>query len=91
MLRALGENVVVAPKQADEQSKGGVYLPESAKDKAKPTEGQVLDIGPELEDRVLHFKVGDTVVFSAYAGVHAKDGDRAVIILKRNELLAVRE
>lgn len=93
MLKPLGENVIVLLKKAEEKSAGGVYLPDQAKDKQpRPTEGEVLAIGPDVtwDGGVAQFKVGDTVLFSAYAGVKAKDGDRDVAIMKRGELLAVQ-
>ena len=76
--KPLGNRVVVEPQEGDEQmSSGGIYIPDTAKE--KPQEGTVVAVGPgRLTDegnRVpMDVAVGDTVVFFKYAGTEYKEG-----------------
>ena len=76
--KPLGNRVVVEPQEGDEQmSSGGIYIPDTAKE--KPQEGTVVAVGPgRLTDegnRVpMDVAVGDTVVYSKYAGTEYKEG-----------------
>ena len=80
--KPLGNRVVVEPQEGDEQmSSGGIYIPDTAKE--KPQEGTVVAVGPgRLTDegnRVpMDVAVGDTVVYSKYAGTEYKEGEIAV-------------
>ena len=90
--KPLGNRVVVEPQEGDEQmSAGGIYIPDTAKE--KPQEGTVVAVGPgRLTDdgnRVpMDVAVGDTVVYSKYAGTEYKDGDDELLILRESDILA---
>ncbi len=94
MLRPLADRVVVKPVQAEEKTKGGIVLPDTAKD--KPQEGEVVAVGP---GRVLdngsklapEVKVGDRVIYSKYSGSEVKiDGDEYLIV-RESDILAVKK
>lgn len=94
MLRPLADRVVVKPVQAEEMTKGGIVLPDTAKD--KPQEGEVVAVGP---GRVLdngsklapEVKVGDRVIYSKYSGSEVKiDGDEYLIV-RESDILAVKK
>jgi chaperonin GroES len=90
----LGERVVVKPLPSEEKTKGGIVLPETAKE--KPQEGEVIAVGPgRLLDngtRVpVDLKVGDRVLFSKYAGNEVKIDDEEYLIMREADILGVIE
>ncbi len=92
-LRPLDDRVIVRVKEEAEQVQGGIVLPESAQE--KPTEGEVLAVGPgRLNDKgertPVDVKVGDSVIFSKYGGTEVKLGDDEVMVLRSDDILAVR-
>ena len=91
-LKPLGDRVVVKPKGREEQSRGGIILPDTAGE--KPQQGEVLSVGPgrQLDNgsRVeLDIKVGDTVLFAKYSGTEFKLEDDDLLILAERDILAV--
>jgi chaperonin GroES len=93
-IRPLGERVVVKPLPSEEKTKGGIVLPETAKE--KPQEGEVVAVGPgRLLDngtRVpVDLKVGDRVLFSKYAGNEVKIDDEEYLIMREADILGVIE
>jgi chaperonin GroES len=94
MLQPLGDRVLVRPSEEEERSAGGIMLPDTAR--KRPQEGKVLAVGAgrALKDgkRVaLSVKVGDTVVYSKYAGTEVKVEGGDLVILDEDSILAVRE
>ena len=92
-LRPLGDHVIVKPNEADEKSKGGVFLPETA-DQDKPFQGKVMAVGQgklseEGKRLTMEVKVGDHVIFSKYAGTEVKLEGEKYLILKEDEVLAI--
>ena len=93
-LKPLGNRVVVKPDEEDEQlSSGGIYIPDTAKE--KPQDGEVVAVGPgRLTDdgnRVpLEVQVGDTVVYSKYAGTEYKQGDVEYLVLREDDILLTK-
>ena len=89
--KPLGNRVVVEPQEGDEQmSSGGIYIPDTAKE--KPQEGTVVAVGPgRLTDegnRVpMDVAVGDTVVYSKYAGTEYKEGVIEYLVLRDDDIL----
>ena len=92
--KPLGNRVVVEPQEGEEQvSAGGIYIPDTAKE--KPQEGMVVAVGPgRLSDdgaRVpMEVEVGDTVVYSKYAGTEYRDGDTEYLVLREDDILFKR-
>jgi chaperonin GroES len=92
MLKPIGDRVVVRPKTAEEMTKSGIILPDTAKE--RPQEGEVMAVGTGrvLDDgRVisLEVKVGDRVLFSKYGGTEFKLGNEEYIILREDDILAI--
>ena len=89
--KPLGNRVVVEPQEGDEQmSSGGIYIPDTAKE--KPQEGTVVAVGPgRLTDegnRVpMDVAVGDTVVYSKYAGTDYNEGEIEYLVLRADHIL----
>lgn len=93
-LQPLGDRVVVEREESEEKTAGGIVLPDTAKD--KPARGRVVSVGPGrlLEDGTrspMQVKAGDHVVFSSYAGEAFKVGDRELLLMREDEILAVIE
>ena len=89
--KPLGNRVVVQPNEDDEQvSSGGIYIPDTAKE--KPQEGTIVAAGPgrvtDDGSRVpMEIAVGDTVVYSKYAGTEYKEGDIEYLVLREDDIL----
>jgi len=89
----LGDRVVIKPTPKEEVSKGGIVLPDTAKE--KPQEGKVIAVGrgklSEDGKRIaMEVKVGDKVIYSKYAGTEIKLDDEELIITRESDILAKR-
>ena len=89
--KPLGNRIVVKPLESEEQmSSGGIYIPDTAKE--KPQEGTVIAVGPgRLSDEgkliPMDVAVGDTVVYSKYGGTEYKDGATEYLVLREDDVL----
>jgi chaperonin GroES len=89
-LHPLEDRVVIEPSDEAESMRGGLYIPDTAKE--KPTQGEVIAVGPgriEKGERVkMDVSVGDVVIYGKYSGTpYTVDGDE-VIIIKTSDILA---
>ena len=93
-IRPLGDRVIVKPLDEEETKKGGLYIPDTAKE--KPVRGEVIAVGSGkiLDNGVrvpMDIKVGQKVIYAKYGGTDIKiEGDNLVILSER-DLLAVVE
>ena len=89
-IRPLQDRVIVKRVQEEEKTKGGIIIPDTAKE--KPIEGEILAVGNGkiLEDgkvRPMDIKAGDTILFSKYSGTEIKiEGDEHLIIREEDVL-----
>jgi len=93
MLKPLNDKIIVKPSEAEETTKGGIIIPDSAK--KKPREGEVLAVGPGklLENgtrAALEVKVGDVVIYTEYGGTEIKVDGESYIILDEYSVLATK-
>jgi chaperonin GroES len=93
-IKPLGQNVLVRRLEAEERTKGGIYLPDTAKE--KPKEGEVLavgegDIGKDGKRKEFQVKRGDRVIFSSYAGTEIKMEGEEYLIISEDDILGVVE
>ena len=91
-LQPMGDRIVVEPLAKEEVTKGGIVLPDTAKE--KPQEGKVLAVGPgKMSDdgkRITpDVKVGDIVVYAKYGGTEYKEDGKELMILRESDILAV--
>ena len=91
-VRPLGEKVLVRRLEAEEKTKGGIVLPDTAKE--KPQQGTVLAVGDgKLLDSgqrgTFQVKKGDRVLFSSYAGTEVKIDGEDYILMDESDILAV--
>jgi len=90
--RPLHDRVVVKRIEAEEKSKGGIIIPDTAKE--KPSEGEVLAVGPGGRDEAgklipIGLKTGDRVLFGKWSGTEVKlDGDD-LLIMKESDIMGV--
>jgi chaperonin GroES len=90
-LQPLADRLVVKPVEKEEKTKGGIILPDTAKE--KPQEGEVVAVGPgrmtdEGKRIAMDLKVGDRVIYSKYGGSEIKIDDVEMIILRESDILA---
>ncbi|MEM7475932.1 MAG: co-chaperone GroES [Planctomycetota bacterium] len=93
-LQPLGDRIVVQRDEGNEKTEGGIYLPDSAKD--KPTRGTIVSVGDGrlLEDgsrSELQVQVGDVVLFTSYAGESIEINDVEYLLMSEGDVLAVIE
>lgn len=90
--RPLSDKVLVKPSDAEAQTAGGIFIPDSAKQ--KPQEGEVIAVGPGrvLDDgsrSILTVQVGDKVIYSKYGGTELKLDGAEYMILDEDQIYAV--
>ncbi len=90
-LQPLGDRVIVRPIEGEEVTKGGIVLPDTAKE--KPQEGKVLAVGPgrlsEDGKRIaMDVKVGDVVLYVKYGGTEVKIEGEELMVLREGDILA---
>ena len=91
-LQPLGDRVVVEREESEERTTGGILLPDTAKN--KPARGTVMSVGDgrTLDNgkrAPLQVKIGDRVIFSAYAGDEFKVNDQELLLMREDDILAV--
>jgi chaperonin GroES len=91
-LKPLGDHVVIKPLEAEDRTPGGIVLPDTAKEKS--TKGEVVAVGsgrvlPNGRTVAPAVKVGDTVIYSKYAGSEVKVDGKELKIVQESEILAV--
>ena len=92
--RPLGDRVLVKRVEEESKTKGGIIIPDTAKE--KPQEGEVLAVGPGARDEAgkrvdLDVKVGDRILFGKWSGTEVKLEGDDLIIMKESDILGVLE
>ena len=94
-IKPLGDRIIVKPLEAEEKTKGGIVLPDTAKE--KPQEGKVVAVGKGKimdngEVRALELKAGDVVLYGKYSGteISTKEGED-LLIMKEEDVLGIVE
>ena len=89
-IHPLEDRVVILPSDEAESVRGGLYIPDTAKE--KPTQGEVIAVGPgriEKGQRVkMDIQAGDKVIYGKYSGTPYEVGDDELIIIKASDILA---
>jgi len=91
-VKPLADRVVVKPLEESEQMRGGLYIPDTAKE--KPSQGEVVAVGPgKLSDEgtrlELDVKVGDKVLYGKYSGTDVTLDGEEYLILRESDILAI--
>lgn len=86
-IKPLADRVLVKPAEAEEKTKSGIIIPDSAKE--KPQRGTVMAVGNGKPDEPLTVKEGDTVLYGKYAGTEINiDGDD-LLIMRESDIFAI--
>jgi chaperonin GroES len=90
--RPLHDRVVVKRIEADEKSKGGIIIPDTAKE--KPMQGEVVAVGPGGRDEAgklvpIELKAGDKVLFGKWSGTEVKLDGEELLIMKESDIMGV--
>ena len=90
-IQPLGDRVVIRSLEEAEEMRGGLYIPDTAKE--KPQQGEIVAIGPgryEKGERVpMELKVGQRVLYGKYSGTEVRLDDEEYLIIKESDVLAV--
>lgn len=92
-LQPLDDRIIIKPIPKEEVTKGGIVLPDTAKE--KPTEGKVIAVGPgKMTDEgkriAMDIKKGDIVIYAKYSGTEIKEDGEELIIMRESDILATR-
>lgn len=93
-LKPLNDRIIARPVTPEEKTAGGIILPDTAKE--KPQEAVVVAVGPgkTLDNGKvvkMELKPGDRIIYAKYAGTEVKLGEEEFVILRQDDVLAVRE
>ena len=93
-IRPLGDRVLVEPVEEKDVRKGGIIIPDSAKE--KPQEGKVIEVGPgKLDDNgkivPMNVKKGDKVLMPKYGGTEVKISDKTYQLVREEDILGIIE
>jgi chaperonin GroES len=92
--RPLGDRVLVRRVEEEEKTRGGIIIPDTAKE--KPQEGEVVAVGPGARDETgkiqpLDVKAGDRILFGKWSGTEVKLDGQDLLIMKESDVLGVLE
>ena len=92
--RPLGDRVLVKRVEEETKTKGGIIIPDTAKE--KPQEGEVVAVGPGARNDkgdvvALDLKAGDKILFGKWSGTEVKIDDQDLLIMKESDVLGVIE
>jgi chaperonin GroES len=90
--RPLGDRVLVKRVEEEEKTRGGIIIPDTAKE--KPQEGEVIAVGPGARDesgkvQPLDVKTGDRILFGKWSGTEVKLEGQDLLIMKESDILGV--
>src|SRR5688572_10950935 len=90
MVYPLSDRVAIRPIEETETMKGGLYIPDTAKE--KPIQGEVIAVGPGRREKgeliPLELKVGDRVVYGKYSGTQVELDGEEIILIKESDVIA---
>ncbi|MBQ3710836.1 MAG: co-chaperone GroES [Bacteroidales bacterium] len=87
MIKPLADRVLIEPQEAQTKTAGGIYIPDTAKE--KPQQGKVIAVGPGKKDEPMEVKAGDVVLYGKYAGTEVTVEDKKFLIVKQQDILAI--
>ena len=93
-IRPLGDRILVKRIKEEEKTKGGIIIPDTAKE--KPQEGEIVSVGPGARDesgkiQPLDVKKGDKILFGKWSGTEIKLDGKDLLIMKESDILGVLE
>ncbi len=86
-MKPINDRVVVKPEPAEEKTKGGIIIPDTAKE--KPQRGKVIAVGPGKEGKELTVKAGDVVLYGKYSGQELSHEGTDYLIMREDDILVI--
>ena len=86
-MKPINDRVVVEPASAEETTKGGIIIPDTAKE--KPQRGTIIAVGPGKDGNKLTVKKGDAVLYGKYAGQELNYEGKDYLIMREDDILVV--
>jgi len=86
-VKPLADRVLIKPAEAEEKTKSGIIIPDTAKE--KPQKGTVVAVGPGKKDEPTTVKKGDEVLYGKYAGTEINVDGNDYLIMRESDLLAI--
>ena len=92
--KPINDRVVVKPLPAEEKTKGGIIIPDTAKE--KPSQGEIVSVGAGAKDengktQPLDVKAGDKVLFGKWSGTEVKVNGEELLIMKESDIMGILE
>ncbi|MDR1886717.1 MAG: co-chaperone GroES [Prevotellaceae bacterium] len=86
-IKPLADRVVIEPREAEEKTVSGLYIPNTAKE--KPQRGVVVAAGPGKKDEPMEVKAGDEVLYGKYSGTEITIDGKDYLVMRVSDILAV--
>jgi len=91
-IKPLADRVVVKPLEAQEKTKGGLYVPDTAKE--RPQEGEIVAVGPgrvsdDGKKIPMEVKVGDKILYGKYSGTEVNHDGTEYLIMRESDIFAI--
>lgn len=86
-IKPLADRVLIEPAAAEEKTAGGIYIPDTAKE--KPQRGTVVAVGPGKKDEPTTVKPGDTVLYGKYSGTELQVEGKDYLMMRESDILAI--
>jgi chaperonin GroES len=86
-VKPIADRVLVEPSAAEERTAGGLYIPDTAKE--KPQRGTIVAVGAGKKDEPMTVKEGDTVLYGKYAGTEVSIDGKDYLIMRESDLFAI--
>ncbi len=86
-IKPLADRVLIKPASAEQKTSGGIIIPDTAKE--KPQKGVIVAVGSGKKDEPLTVKVGDTVLYSKYAGTEITLDQKEYLIMRESDIVAI--
>ena len=85
--KIIAGKVLVRPSEAEDKTAGGIYIPDSAKD--KPLHGEVVLVGNALKDQNVEVKAGDRVMYGKYGGTELEINGISYLLMSQSDILYI--
>ena len=86
-MKPIADRVIVKPAPADEKTKGGLIIPDTAKE--KPQRGEIVAVGPGKDGNLMTVQVGDIVLYGKYSGQEVNIDGQDFLIMREDDILVV--
>ena len=86
-MKPIADRVIIKPATADEKTKGGIIIPDTAKE--KPQRGEVVAVGPGKDGNLMTVQVGDIVLYGKYSGQEISHEGQDFLIMREDDILVI--